>query len=83
MAPDDCSPTFVNNVAVHGFVNGNVNLLFTQIRWYPVAKEDGTVEVAATQPSVVDLRMDLFCAQQVYDALGKYLEEHTKKQTVN
>lgn len=74
---DNPEPTFVNTLAVHGFVNGNLNLAFSQARWYPQTFE-GEVKVAIEEPIVVDLRMDLRCAQQLCDALTRILEENTK-----
>jgi len=83
MSSNDTAPIFVNTLTVHGFLNGNVNLAFSQARWFPQAAHDGEVRVALYEPIVVDLRMDLRCAQQIYDALGKILEENTKEKVVN
>jgi len=34
-------PTFVNTLSVSGFLNGNVNMLLTVMRWYLMADADG------------------------------------------
>ncbi len=77
------APVFVNTLAVNGFVNGNINLAFSQARWYPKENDDEKMVVAIAEPIVVDLRMDLRCAQQVYDAIGAILEANTKPAVTN
>ena len=69
--------TFVNAVSVSGFLNGNINLSLTQIIWVPVQDGD-EVKVKGQEETVVDLRMDLYCAQQIRDALDTIIEQHTK-----
>ncbi len=80
-------PTFVNNLVINGFLNGVVNLSFSAARWYPVADSDpekrGQMKVAGTDVIDVDLRMDLFCAQQLRDALNKIIEDNTKPKVTN
>lgn len=71
-------PTFVNTLAVHGFLNGNINLTFTTAHWFPVEKNDGQVEVGVANPVTLDLRMDLACAQATRDALDKIIKDQTK-----
>lgn len=71
------TPTFVNSVSVQGSVNGVCNLLLNVACFIPDGNGGVTVEV---KPAV-DIRFDLFCAQQIYDAIGKILAEQTK--TVN
>lgn len=66
-------PTFVNTLAVNGFLNGICNLAFSTASWFP---EDGKVGVS--EPITVDLRMDLACAQAVRDALDRIIEQNTK-----
>lgn len=71
------APTFVNTLAVNGFLNGNVNLAFSAAHWYPVLV-DGKSQVGISEPIVLDLRMDLSCAQALRDALDRILSEQTK-----
>lgn len=71
-------PTFVNTLAVNGFLNGNVNLAFSTASWFPKADQAGTVTVAVAEPITVDLRMDLACAQATRDALDRIIEQNTK-----
>lgn len=69
--------TFVSSPAVHGFLNGVVNMSFTTARY--VAKQDGDkVRVEMEFPVTVDLRMDLMCATQVRDILTTIIEQNTK-----
>ena len=65
---------FVNSVAVHGSLNGVVNMLLSTAQFLP----DGTGEVKIEPRMAVDLRFDLYCAQQIHDAIGKILEDQTK-----
>lgn len=78
-------PLLVNNLAVHGFLNGVLNLAFTAANWYPMPNPDDptTGVVAIHEPVVLDLRMDIMCAQQLRDALDKIIEQNTKKQVTN
>lgn len=64
---------FVNELEVHGTLNGNVNMLFSTAKFLPV---DGKVEVQKIY--AVDLRFDLYVAQAIHAALTKILEENTK-----
>jgi len=70
------APTFVNTLAVNGFMNGIINLAFSSASWFP---EDGKVAVA--EPITVDLRMDLACAQALRDALDRIIQQNTKPAT--
>lgn len=70
-------PTFVNTLAVHGFLNGVVNLTFTTAHWFPV-EQDGAVSVGVVNPVTLDLRMDLATAQAAHEALGKIIKDQTK-----
>lgn len=68
---------FVNTLAVSGFNNGVVNLAFTTASFVP--REDGDKVVVAVEGFVsANLRMDLFCAQQLRDALDKIIAQNTK-----
>lgn len=77
------APTFVNTLAVHGFLNGICNLAFSTAHWHPVQQGDGTVTVGNHEPVTVDLRMDLACAQQVRDALDKIIKDQTKPKALD
>jgi len=46
---------------------------------------DGKAQVSAQEVITAILRMDLYCAQQVYEALGKIIAEQTSpaKKDVN
>lgn len=70
-------PTFVNTLAVSGFNNGVINLAFSTARFVPVQEDDKTV-VAVDGFISANLRMDLFCAQQLMDALSKIISDQTK-----
>lgn len=81
--PDDLpNPTFVNVVAVSGFMNGNVNMSLAATRWYPTNDGDKPI-VGADEVIMVDLRFDLLCAQQMRDALNRIIDENTKSVVVN
>lgn len=70
------TPTFVNSVSVQGSLNGVCNILLSVACFLP----DGEQVKVEAKP-VVDLRFDLYCAQQIRDALDRILSEQTK--TVN
>lgn len=67
--------TFVNHVAVNGFLNGVCNLSLSQSRFVPSGEGN---KVALEHHIVLDLRFDLFCAQQIRDALDKIIADNTK-----
>ncbi len=77
MADDSLSVTdphktpvvFVNQLAGSGYLNGVVNLTFAVAQFTPT--EDGTVNPDLVVAS--RLRMDLACAQQLFEHLGKIL----------
>jgi hypothetical protein len=73
----DVSVIFTTSLAVRGFSNGIINLALNQAQFLP-EEIDGKVQVTAQEVIVANLRMDLFCAQQVYEALGKILADQTK-----
>jgi hypothetical protein len=67
---------FTNQLVGSGFLNGNLNLTFATARFTP--NGDGI------EPDLVitsRLRMDLFCAQQLYERLGKIIAETVKNET--
>lgn len=65
---------FVNSVLVSGFLNGVVNLGFSTAQF--VADGDGKVKPA--EILTANLRMDLYCAQQLHDSLASILAQQTK-----
>jgi hypothetical protein len=67
--------TFVNTVAVSGFLNGVLNLGFSTAQFLPT--EDGKVKLA--EIITANLRMDLLCAQQLHDSLAKIIAQQTSK----
>lgn len=68
---------FVNTVAVNGFLNGNLNVCFTTNSFEPTLDADGKAIVSAEQHVTANLRMDLYCAQQLHAAIGAILEKQT------
>lgn len=77
MPNDRCPVTFVNAVAVTGFANGVVNVAMSTFGYTPEVQGDKTV-VASDIHVTANLRMDLFCAQQLRDHLDQIIQEHTK-----
>lgn len=76
---------FCTSLAVRGFSNGVCNIALQQAQFLP-EELDGKVQVTTQEVIVANLRMDLYCAQQVYEALGKIIHEQTspaKKSEVN
>lgn len=68
--------TFVNQVVGAGHLNSVVNITFATANFTP--NNDGKVD-----PDLVisaRLRMDLFCAQDLYDQLGRILQQTLKQQ---
>jgi len=81
----DVPVIFVNSLAVRGFANGIVNLALSTAQFLPETI-DGKTQVSAQEVITANLRMDLYCAQQVYEALGKIIQEQTvpaKKSDMN
>jgi hypothetical protein len=68
---------FTTSLAVRGFSNGVVNIALQQAQYLP-EEIDGKMQVTTQEVIVANLRMDLYCAQQVYEAIGKILAEQTK-----
>lgn len=72
-----CPIVFVNTLAVSGFNNGIINLAFTTASFLP--KEDAGKAVVAIDEFVsANLRFDLYCAQQIRDALDVIIANNTK-----
>lgn len=74
---DKSQVIFVNSVAVSGFGNGICNFAFSTARYTPKADGDQTI-VAVDEYISANLRMDLFCAQQLHDSLAKIIAQQTK-----
>ena len=77
--------TFVNSVAVSGFSNGIVNVAFSTATWIP-EMVDGKTIVSPAEYISANLRMDLYCVQQLHDSLASILAQQTKpasKESVN
>lgn len=77
MSNHRCPVTFATGLSVRGFQNGIINLALSCAQFLP-DEVDGKVQVTAQEVIVANLRMDLFCAQQVYEAIGKILADQTK-----
>ncbi len=74
----DVPVTFVNSIVQAGFSNGIYNVAFSTARYTPVANSDGKLVAAANEFVSANLRMDLFCAQQLHASLAKIIEQQTK-----
>lgn len=68
---------FANQLVGSGFLNGNVNLTFAAALFTP--NVDGGVDPDLVITS--RLRMDLFCAQQLYERLGAIISDTVKNET--
>lgn len=69
----------VNSVAVSGFNNGILNFAFNTAQFLPEwenGKLTGKVDVA--EVITANLRMDLYCAQQLHDSLTRIINQQTK-----
>ena len=72
--------TFVNSVAVSGFLNGICNFALATAWFIPENDENGkpTGRVDVAEAITVNLRMDLHCAQQLHDSLASIIAQQTK-----
>lgn len=68
---------FVNTLSVNGFSNGVCNLCFSTFDFEPTLDEAGKAIVSNEQHVTANLRMDLYCAQQLHAAIGAILEKQT------
>jgi len=72
----------VNNLEVSGFLNGIINLAFSTSHFVPEVRheidEDPKLIVAVANEITVNMRMDLWLAQQVRDRLTDLIEANTK-----
>ena len=72
-------PIFVNTVGVRGFANGVVNVAFVTTKFVPaVLLDPGQDGVMSIDEVSADLRMDLYCAQQLRAALDEVIEQNTQ-----
>ena len=78
MAKENADVVYVSNLAVHGFLNGVVNLCFQTAEFLPAVDKDGKPAVASA-----NLRTDLNVAQQVRDVLDKIIEDNTRPKVTN
>lgn len=75
----DCPVIFVNAVSVAGFQNGVVNVALTTFGFTPTIEEGtGKAMVATDEQLAANLRMDLFCAEQLRDHLDRIIKQNTK-----
>lgn len=74
---DKSQIVFVNSVAVSGFSNGVLNFAFSTAGFIPKV-EDGKTTVDVAEFISANLRMDLYCAQQLHDSLASILAQQTK-----
>lgn len=74
-----CVPiVFVNQVVGAGHLNGVVNVTFAAANFTPT-KNGIDPDLVITSR----LRMDMFCAEQLYAQLGSLIEKNSKRETVN
>jgi hypothetical protein len=73
----DVPVTFVNSVLVSGHLNGVCNFGFGTAQFLPT-ESDGKTKVVPAEFITVNLRMDLYCAQQLHDSLASILAQQTK-----
>lgn len=74
---DQCPVVFVNSVAVSGFANGVLNFAFSTAAFVPKHDDEKAVVDVAEFISA-NIRMDLYCAQQLHDSLATILAQQTK-----
>lgn len=72
--PHNVPVAFCNQLAGSGFYNGNINLTFTVARFSPTAIGEGAPPIEPDLVIAARLRMDLACAEQLYQALGSILQ---------
>ncbi len=74
----------VNNLEVSGFLNGVINLAFStshfipQVQQGPEVGDEPELVVAVANEVTINMRMDLWLAQQVRDRLTDLIEANTK-----
>jgi hypothetical protein len=77
--PHNVTPTFVNDVVGSGFLNGVCNITFATALFTP--SPEGTIIPDLIISS--RLRMDLFCAIALRDALNHLIEANAKGAKAN
>lgn len=75
MSTDPTVPVFVNTPIAFGFLNGVVNVAFSTAKFLPVDGPDGP-KTEILPVITANLRMDLYCARQLYEQLGKILAKN-------
>lgn len=77
-------PLFVNDVAGFGCVNGVANISFLTLGFVPVVNDQGGVEPQVPPAAQIsaNLRMDLYCVQQLRDVCDKIIAQNTKPAVV-
>jgi len=73
----------VNNLEVSGFLNGVLNLAFSTSHFVPQVQDGAPGDppelvVAVANEITINMRMDLWLAQQVRDRLTDLIEANTK-----
>jgi hypothetical protein len=81
--PKEADVILVNNLEASGFLNGIINLAFSTSRFIPEVRETdelGKFEtVVGMAPMItINMRMDLWLAQQVRDRLDELIAATTK-----
>jgi len=79
--PKEVEVTFINSVAVSGFANGVCNFALSTARYVPGKDADGKAIVVIDEFVSANLRMDLFCAQQLHDSLATIIKQNTVQPT--
>lgn len=69
-------PLYVNQLVVWGHQNGVLNLKFATAR-FSAELGTGNTRVSPDLCVTCDLRMDLWCAQQLRDRLTEIIEQNT------
>ena len=72
--PNNVPVTFVNELIVSGFLNGNVNMTLATAHFTPMSDKKVVPDLVVASR----LRFDLMCAQQIHAALGRIIEQSTK-----
>jgi hypothetical protein len=82
--PKEVDVILVNNLEVSGFLNGIINLAFSTSHFIPVIQQGPEVGdepqlvVSVANAISVNMRMDLWLAQQLRDRLDELIEANTK-----
>lgn len=76
--PYNVPVVFSNTVAGFGFYAGNINLTLAVMRFTPTELGDNARPIDPDLAIVARLRLDLGCAEQLYEQLGKLLQQTLK-----